>query len=554
MIFDSDDNDNDLSFDGKPKKVSPASSLPTRPATKSPFGPNVTQGGQANTPTRKPSAPFNQGVPSSRPQRPAFLDNAKQPEALPTRPESQAASPFSRPTTPQPQEQTQTAPTLPDLSSYIPSKKSEQQPIQTPPVSDQDGRASEQELYMRTVREEAEQRRVAAAQQHAEQIPVPQPMPPTNVAMYGHVQAPQQGQPMPADFQQQQQQQPTGKKGKTKRVKNVPVSKANKPVKEKTFAGERKKVLYIRLIAGSVAAVIAIAGGKAIFFGDTGPNREQVMSAAQEAVNYTGFPSASGEQFSIDFTKAYFNFNSDGAEERVKSLERFASPELVKQINIAVLSPAEYAAIQKSGTSYSDYKVTQSIAYGPYVVATNNLDEKNAVFTVKVGLETGTVIYLDVPVKHDPGNYSLTLAGPPSFSKPIQNQGEAKKEEWTSVFEGGGDDELQKSIQGDLEAYLSAWALSEETIINRYTLESATDNAKRGLQGSVQLNQIITLQVEPQSDDRPSTATSRRVEVNVMWEDPDTSLRYPQQYRMLIGLNPEGKWAIHDIENFSVLN
>lgn len=563
MIFDSDDNDNDLSFDGKPKKVSPASSLPTRPITKSPFGSSAAQGSQTNLPPRKPAAPFNQGVPASRPQRPESPAKANQPVAPSERQGPQAQSPFSRPASPQTQGKSPASPVLPDLSSYIPPKKAEQ-PLYEAPVSDEAESASESEIYLRTVREEAEKRRREAQ--------LPDRVPAQNHSMHSpavtdnYEQSSQQyNEPAVPAFQQQQVQQQvpqqpqgeqpaTGKKGKNKRTKNVPAAKANKPVKEKTYAGERKKVLYIRLVAGSVAAIIAVAGCKAIFIPDSGPTKEMVMSAAQEAVNYTGFPSASGEQFSIDFAKAYFNFNSEGSEERIASLERFASPELVKQINITILSPAEYAAVQKSGSSYSDYKVTQNITYGPYVVATNNLDEKNAVFTVKVGLETGTVVYLDVPVKYDPGNFSLTLAGPPSFSKPIQNQGEAKKDEWTSVFEGGGDDEIQKSIQSDLEAYLSAWALSDSTIINRYILDSATDNAKRGLQESVRFNQIISLQVEPQSDDRPSTANSRRVEINVMWEDPVTSLRYPQQYRMLIGLNQEGKWAIHDIENFSVLN
>jgi hypothetical protein len=331
----------------------------------------------------------------------------------------------------------------------------------------------------------------------------------------------------------------------------------NKAPRENQYEGERKKVLYIRLVAGSVAAIIAIAGLQAIFMPSNGPTKDMVMSAAKEAVNYTGFPTVSGEQFSIDFTKAYFNFDSsENYETREKSLERFASPDLIKQIDIAIQSSQEYESTKKGTQPYSEYQVSQTITYGPYVVATKNLTEKAAVFTVKVGMKTGNVMYLDVPVKYDPDNYSLTLAGPPSFTKPIQNKPaeDIKADEWTSTFEGGVDEGVQKSFQPDLEAYLSAWALSDSTIVNRYLLDSATDNAKRGLQSAVKFKSIVDLKVEPLSDSRPSTEITRRVEVDVLWEDPKSGLRYPQQYRMLISKNAEGKWAIYDIENFSILN
>lgn len=565
MIFDSNDNDDDLSFEGTPKKAPPNSSLPRNPLSRSPFGSNADQvenlaphrgsGVPAKRPTPSPfgaASPVEKPTPVARqrPQNPLGPQNP-----LPNRPAPQAENRRAQqapPELPQNFPSQQTA--SPDVSSYLPPPRRQlesEEPesysrnmYEAPPYEgDSDYRdrrepevLSESELFLRTMREHANERSAEAKREDAVRASLVQPV--------ANIVAPVIATPTEAPVAENSSKgKKKGRKGKA----------AVKPPKEKKYDGERKKILYIRLVAGTVAVVIGVAGFQSIFLPDSGPSKEMVMSAAKEAVNYTGFPTASGEQFAIDFAKAYFNFNSKDIS-RADSLARFASPDLIAETDISILSAEEYESIKKDNLPYYDYVVTQSISYGPYVVASNNLDDKGAVFTVKVGLESGTVAYLDVPVKYDPKNYSLTLAGPPSFAKPIQNKGEAKKEEWTTTFEGGGDDKTGVQIQSDLEAYLSAWALSDSTIVNRYILESATDNAKRGLQSSVKFNKIIELTVEPKSEEKPSTATARRVEVDVMWEDPTTGLRYPQQYRMLIGLNQEGKWAIHDIENFSVLN
>lgn len=562
LIFGNDDNDDlELDFDGKQKRTPPTppvSSLPTRPTTRTPFGSNsdqvnnlVTEKKNQELPQR-PSSPFGQSVPSSRlPQKPTL--ESKRP-ILPT-PANEAGkpqSPFSKSLeTNSNTKETVTPQPLPNLSSYIPSvKKSEpaEQPVE-PEV------LSESELYLRAMQEKAEERARAARVEAATK----EPMPAANVVAPAPAVLTNPEVPAALPVEEAKEQAKTKVKKKKQGFFAPPPKKdasktAAKSPRENKYDGERKKVLYIRLIAGGIAVVIAIAGLQAIFLPSSGPTKAQVQSAAKQAVNYTGFPTASGEQFSLDFAKAYFNYDSND-KSRADSLARFASPDLVKQIDIAILSSQEYLASKKQDqSSYSDYSVSQSISYGPYVVATNNLTDKNALFTVKVGLKTGAVVYLDVPVKYDPSNFSMTLAGPPSFSKPIQNQGTATKDEWTSTFDGGGDDAIQTSFQPDLEAYLSAWALSDSTIINRYILDSATDNAKRGLQKAVKFNKIIDLKVEPPNKDKPGTETSRRVEFNVLWEDPVSGLRYPQQYRMLIGLNQDKKWAIYDIENFSILN
>lgn len=556
LIFGTDDNDDnlELDFDGKQKQTPPTppvSSLPTRPASRNPFGSNSDQV-ENLVPEKKtqrlperPSSPFGQPVPTSinsrLPQKP--VPAFKKPE----RPVTENAEVPVAPEVKVPAVQSSPVPSVPDVSAYLPPVR--QAEAVQPEVQSEPESLSESELFLRTMQEHAQQRAEAAkaeeVKKDAEKL---------SNAVTPKVSADTSATPVvemtkekPAKKKQGFFSPPPKKEGKK--------STSQKNPREHKYDGDRKKILYIRLIAGTVAAIVGIAGLNAIFNPNTGPTKEMVQSAAKQAVNYTGFPTASGEQFALDFTKAYFNYDSSQSTDlRETSLERFASPDLIKQIDVQKLSPSEYESVKKSGISYNEYVVSQNISYGPYVVATNNVTAEYALFTVKVGLKSGTVLYYDVPVKYNPQKYSLTLAGPPSFSKPIDNTDSAAPDEWTVKFDGGSDSKLEESQLKDMEAYFKAWGESDDTILNLYVLPTATDNAKRGLQKSVQFSKVIDLKIEPENADISTTATQRRVEVNVLWEDPKTNIRYPQQYRMLIALNKENKWAVYDIQNFVTLN
>lgn len=556
LIFGTDDNDDnlELDFDGKQKQTPPTppvSSLPTRPAPRNPFGSNSDQV-ENLVPEKKtqrlperPSSPFGQPVPTSTnsrlPQKP--VPAFKKPE----RPATENSEVPVAPELKTPAVQPSPVLPVPDVSTYLPPVR-QAEPVQ-PEVHEESEVLSESELFLRTMQEHAQQRAEAAKAEEVKKTPekLPNSVTPKVSVETSSTPVVEMDKEKPAKKKQGFFSPPPKKEGKK--------STAQKNPKEHKYDGDRKKILYIRLIAGTVAAIVAIAGVNAIFNPNTGPTKEMVQSAAKEAVNYTGFPTASGEQFALDFTKAYFNYDSSATtDSRETSLERFASPDLIKQIDVQKLSPSEYESVKKSGISYNDYVVSQNISYGPYVVATNNVTAEYALFTVKVGLKSGTVLYYDVPVKYNPQKYSLTLAGPPSFSKPIDNTDAAAPDEWTVKFDGGSDSKLEESQLKDMEAYFKAWGESDDTILNLYVLPTATDNAKRGLQKSVQFSKVIDLKIEPENADVPTTATQRRVEVNVLWEDPKTNIRYPQQYRMLIALNKENKWAVYDIQNFVTLN
>jgi hypothetical protein len=562
LIFGTDDNDDnlELDFDGKHKQTPqtpptpPVSSLPTRPAPRSPFGSNsdqvenlVPEKKSQRLPER-PSSPFGQPAPAATnsrlPQKP--VPAFKKPE----RPVTENAEAPVVPEPKTPVVQAYPAPSVPDVSTYLPPVR-QPEPVQ-PELLAEPEVLSESELFLRTMQEHSQQRAEAAKAEAEAAKKTPEALPNTVTPK------------VPVETGTTPVVEPVKGKEPVKKKqgfftpppkKESKKSTAQKAPREHKYDGDRKKILYIRLIAGTVAAIVGIAGLNAIFNPNTGPTKEMVQSAAKQAVNYTGFPTASGEQFALDFTKAYFNYDSSSStDSRETSLERFASPDLIKQIDVQKLSPSEYESIKKSGISYNDYVVSQNISYGPYVVATNNVTAEYALFTVKVGLKSGTVLYYDVPVKYNPQKYSLTLAGPPSFSKPIDNTDAAAPDEWTVKFDGGSDSKLEESQLKDMEAYFKAWGESDDTILNLYVLPTATDNAKRGLQKSVQFNKVIDLKIEPENADVPTTATQRRVEVNVLWEDPKTNIRYPQQYRMLIALNKENKWAVYDIQNFVTLN
>lgn len=327
-------------------------------------------------------------------------------------------------------------------------------------------------------------------------------------------------------------------------------AKKSKPKKENPYDGARKNTLIWRVVVGGAAVIVGLAGVQALFFPNTGPTKTQVVDAAQESMNFTGFPSVSGEQFAIDFSRAFFTFNGD-LNARNERLSQYASEDLLRKIQVNVLTEQQFKEENPSG-DYEAYLEERQISYGPYVVAVNNVTDTSSVFTVKIGLRSGSVYYMDVPVLYNPEQFSLTLYGPPSFVKPIQNEGETSPSDYT-VNWGSGDTEIANSFRSDLEAYLRAWAVSDTTIIDRYTLPTATDNATRGLQGSVEFSSLDSFIVQPENE-AANPATARGAEITVTWVDPLTGLEFPQQYRILLGLNQEGTWSVYDIENFAIFN
>jgi hypothetical protein len=528
VTFNNNDNDDDLDWE-QPEK--PEVKPPHKPSTSvsSPFGSNEPM--RPVPPVQKPvTNPFST-IPKKPVTPPQVPVKRTLPPKLPAVPQKPATTPFI-PTRPTPVEEVE------DFDAN--SASHEVIPEITPPIAP----SSEEEDYLNTLMKSGSARtpqRTSRYNQEPElQTKRAEPKPVITEAS-------------PIIVEDKAKNKKIAKASKWGAKPKNKVDKTKKPKREDKYQGDRRNIMFIRLAFFGVAIIVGLAGMKAIFLPNNGPSQAQVKTAAQEAVGYTGFPTVSGEQFAIDFSRAYFNFSTEDTT-RKDTLLRFASEQLVRQIDIDTITSDEYEKTAGvDAPKFGDLIISQTIVYGPYVVATNNISETDAVFTVKVGLDSGAVIYMDVPVKYSPKNYSMTLAGPPSFVKPIQNAGSVPETEYVVDF-GTGDKELQKEFQPDLEAYLAAWAKSDKTIINRYLYEGATDNASRGLQNTVQFYSLDTFIVEPADDANPATENRRRAEITVTWQDPETGLRYPQQYRILLGLNQENNWSIYDIENFAILN
>jgi hypothetical protein len=565
LTFDSDDNDDNLNLDNS-KKQEP-SKIPS-----SPFGKPSANG--VNRPAEKPAAgnklPVKPTFGTSAPQKPSSFppqgQNKQLPPRLPANPTQK--KPSFLPAQPQVAAQEPTEPVVSQeeedflqrfinknndanaqqerVNTFVPTPST---PAQALPPQQQQVQEPVQQFIPEPVQQQF--------QQPVEfQNPQPQAQPVQDFQTPGF----QEQNPAPTtETEPKAKKSPWAKKEKSpKTPKTGKAAKENaaskkKPEREKPYDGDRKTILWIRVIAGTVAVVVGLAGLKALFLPDNGLSEAQVTKTAQTAVNYTGFPTVSGEQFSLDFAKVYFNYTSNDPD-RTANLEKFASEDLVTKIDLQILSADEYDKEKgNSSVSYNDYSVSQKVTYGPYVVATDNRTPDMAVFTVKVGIDSGAVIYLDVPVKYDPKNFSLTLAGPPSFVKPNQNKGKTTADDYTANF-GEDDQKIEQEFTPDLEAYLTAWGQSDSTIVDRYVLDSATPNAKNGLQNAVKFYSLDSFTVEKYDDARPETATQRRAEITVTWEDPKTGVRYPQQYRILLGMNNDKSWSVYDIENFAILN
>lgn len=358
-----------------------------------------------------------------------------------------------------------------------------------------------------------------------------------------------------------QEEQPKGKGKRSKGAKEKKQGsgfwsakpKEKKERKPSDYDGKRNQVLWVRLGVGGVILLLAFGGVRSAFFPDSGPTPNQVSNVAKEAVNYTGFPTQSGAVFAQQFVQQFMTYSSNESnEDREARLKDYVSDTLLQQIDITPLGAAN--SDTSVDNSSDGPKVDQTVTGGPMVVASKNLSASQAVFTVKFQInKESDWIYLNVPVKFTEKNNQMTVAGPPSFTKPNQNVGKTTPEEYTASFEST-DSELEKSLNSDFKSYMQAWGASNSTIISRYTAESATQDAQAGLQGAVTFYSLDDLNIEGYSKDNPSTATVRRVELQVTWEDPKTQLLYTQEYRVLLQLSAAKQWTIYDIQNFSVLN
>jgi Conjugative transposon protein TcpC len=451
------------------------------------------------------------------------------------RPEAQPVTPLITPVRPTPTN-TPAVPVRPPSSPVAPQPVSVAPPVFTPATPE----ASPEEFWEE---ETAESRELI----HTEQ-PQPTPYsPPLNSTLLAPVARPRTLEEDLPVFSPQQtlEEEPVKLSVLQKLVgKNTNQKKANK---RGNFAGERRKILIIRIVVVVVLGVLVINGVKNIVAPATGPTRDQVIAAAQEAVGFTDFPVSEGQGLALGFTTAFLNYSPtpEDRESRAQRLLNYAPETVVNSIE-----PAFGTKILE-GSEGEEVQVSQTITDGPYLVGSRSIDDTNAVFTTVSEVNNTTWLYLDIPVRFDAELNALAVSASPSF---VPATGVLKVTEADMSPQWVADTVAAGDFEADLTNYLTAWAASESDVIGRYITPEPSLAAKTGLGGVVEFSRLNSLTIESLDDTDPNVNT-RRAEVSVTWKDAISNVSYPQSYRLVINYNEtESKWSVDEIQNSSLIS
>jgi hypothetical protein len=417
--------------------------------------------------------------------------------------------------------------------------------------------------------------------------------------------APQQGfqsqpqasfQPTPNGFSSPQPGQ-----GQAPAERIVKVDKKGRPIKEKeskkkapakktsSFAGDRKKVLWARVLVFGVTGMLVLAGVTSFLPKSSGlapGDGPLILSKVREDLGVTDFPTRMGEGWALGFTEAYLNYDPEKREERFTKLAQYAPEGIIEEIDMRIATPEEIAQLgtdvdaapegeegtegtEETGEDAppvdSDTVVPglgkQVVTDGPYLVRSVMISGgEDAIFTTKTQINDKSWIYMEVPVKYDAETRGMSISGSPTFVQPISPieipMNTYSTEQWTSV-----DDEVRDEVIDDLRNYMQAWAASDEAAIGRYTLKEngkdvATLEALTGLGGQVVYMSTGDLTVEGKSlPEDPSSAdqkdfNTRQARMEVRWLEPTSGVTYVQTYELTIQYANDN-WFVKDIKNIA---
>jgi hypothetical protein len=322
------------------------------------------------------------------------------------------------------------------------------------------------------------------------------------------------------------------------------------------YAGNRNKVLLIRVVGGFVIGIVLLSGARALFFPSKGPTKAAVAAVAQESVGYTGFPSSMGDGVALSFTQVFLTYSTqDDSDLRKAQLEQFTTAALSDLMSISNKS------VSPTDANSTEIKVIkQSIVVGPYVVTSKNVDATHAIVTTAAKLDDNSWVYLSIPLVYDKVTNNVTVNGVPTFVPAVK----AAKTVDSSAYDvsWSSDDALSNSYKPSLALYLEAWANSDSTALSPYlAAKSGSDDgasleARQGLGGSVSLEKtddLTDLNVEA-VDPSVGDVNVRRMQFTVNWTAPN-GLIYPQVYRGTIQYSTDTKrWLIKDIKNASLVS
>lgn len=311
--------------------------------------------------------------------------------------------------------------------------------------------------------------------------------------------------------------------------------KKKKPPKQKTAQekfsnqGARRNNLIIRGLILTVVLVVVGMNIKVVFFPQSVPSPDQVVSVVNESNGDFGFPTGEGTTFVQEFATAYLNVKRDDDVDAETVLEKYVSDSSVDSI------VASIGGIDNS----------QKVTKGPFVSSkVEEIDENNANYTISAQLNGSSWIYLLVPVYAEPEDNSFVVSGSPSFVSPPATAKYSPPNETRST-----DDELSSKVEPDINNFFKAWASSDSTSLTRLISPEATTPAKLGLRNAVELEDVISIDIfEAAGNDEDV----REGVVQVSWvstkskDEEESGISYKQSYNITIEKR-DTRWYIQDI-------
>lgn len=361
--------------------------------------------------------------------------------------------------------------------------------------------------------------------------------------------------------------------------------------KKSPFEGDRKKILQIRIIAGSVAGLIMIAGvwsfiPKAGFKDDV----NSINAAISYTNKYDSIRMAS-EAYALRFATDFLNRTETTEQYRVETMSTYMDSATLGKVDFALAS-------LPSNSNRNGAKIYQRISSGPYVYNVNNIDaasiqaqridgtngfitsvlvsayvtpyvDPNEAATVAGGIPDlqPKWVYLSIPVMHNYETKQTSVYGYPSFVAPEITTGLDKltkpydEAEW-----GAGDPVLSKDsvLNSQFENFLEEWSKQSpnqavSSDLKALLSSDANSRAKKGLAGSYVKADgqeiVYNVNVKPLGKDVKATeSTLREALVTVKWSDNidfisagATPSTYVQQY-IIYFKGTTNKWEIQDIK------
>ncbi len=302
---------------------------------------------------------------------------------------------------------------------------------------------------------------------------------------------------------------------------SAPPKKASKTIEQKpgprgsATAGGRGGVLALRALVWAVLGLLLLGGLKNVLTTEPDVSIPTLAAAVERASGTKGFPLDNGSAFAARFTATYLTYDPETIETREQAL--------------ATYSPNATEGDWAVGVSKS-----QGIKTGPLVVDAEISDEHNATITVGALLSAGGWVYLAVPVYAADAN-TLVVSGAPGFvAQPAQAIAPATEQDVEY------DTELGDQLLVDLFAgFFEAWGTSDAVALQRYTTEMPSGTAKSGLGGALRFREITQARVPARG------GSERQAVVDVVWSSPTGE--YPQQYRVDISRDAEGRWSVQDV-------